>query len=143
MILADSNVWIALAIPPHVFHSPAADWLGRVARSERIHFCRATQQSFLRLVTTDAVINPYGVAALTNDAAWKAFDRFFEDDRIAWAQEPSLEAKWKELTAGERATPKLWMDAYLAAFAIEGRYRFVTFDKGFKQFPGLSCTILS
>jgi predicted nucleic acid-binding protein len=37
----------------------------------------------------------------------------------------------------------VWNDAYIAAFAIAGGCEIVTFDQGFKQFPGLSCTILS
>jgi predicted nucleic acid-binding protein len=60
-----------------------------------------------------------------------------------WLGEPvGLEARWKRLCSGQRASPKLWMDAYLAAFAMEGGHRFVTTDKGFKQFKGLSLVVL-
>ncbi|MBI3924942.1 MAG: hypothetical protein HY319_05325 [Armatimonadetes bacterium] len=37
---------------------------------------------------------------------------------------------------------ELWMDAYLAAFAIAGGSRIVTTDFAFKQFPGLDLLIL-
>ncbi len=35
-------------------------------------------------------------------------------------------------------TPRLWTDAYLAAFAVAGNLRLVTFDKDFERFPGLN-----
>jgi len=38
---------------------------------------------------------------------------------------------------------KLWMDAYLAAFAASGRPRFVTTDEGFKQFTALRLILLT
>jgi predicted nucleic acid-binding protein len=34
-------------------------------------------------------------------------------------------------------SPRLWTDAYLAAFALAGGHRLVTFDQGFLRFPGL------
>ena len=39
------------------------------------------------------------------------------------------------------ASPKLWMDAYLAAFAIAGGCQLVTTDQGFAQFPSLRCLL--
>jgi predicted nucleic acid-binding protein len=35
------------------------------------------------------------------------------------------------------------MDAYLAAFAMSGRYPLVTIDKAFRQFKGLDLLVLS
>jgi hypothetical protein len=35
------------------------------------------------------------------------------------------------------ASPKLWMDSYLAAFAVAGGYRMVTIDGAYGQFRGL------
>lgn len=49
---------------------------------------------------------------------------------------------WKELALRETASPKLWMDAYLAAFAIAGRFRMVTTDAAFRQFRGLDLLLL-
>ena len=137
MVLADSNVWLALALSKHEFHSTARAWLGRRAPGEAV-FCRATQQSFLRLLTTSAVFAPYGIPPLGNKAAWSAYEGFLADDRIAWAHEPrGLEPRWKKLSEGSKSSPKLWMDAYLAAFAMAGGYQLVTTDKAFKQFKGL------
>ena len=143
MPLADSNVWLALALSKHGFHGAARTWLAGRPPREAL-FCRATQQSFLRLLTTGAVLAPYGVPPLSNQAAWSIYEDFLADERIAWVQEPrGLEASWKKLAAGAKASPKLWMDAYLAAFALAGGHQLVTTDRAFKQFKGLGLLVLS
>src|SRR5215831_7046719 len=130
MPLADSNVWLALALSKHEFHRAAQQWLGRQSRREPVLFCRLTQQSFLRLLTTEAVLAPYGIPALSNKAAWSTYEGFRADERIAWVEEPrGLEPSWKRLAGRPTASPKLWMDAYLAAFAMSGGYQLVTTDK--------------
>ena len=107
-------------------------------------FCRSTQQSFLRLLTTRAVLALYGTPPLSNKAAWSAYEGFLADERIAWASEPrGLESHWKNLAGNAKASPKLWMDAYLAAFALAGGYQLVTTDKAFKQFKGLDLLLLT
>lgn len=59
------------------------------------------------------------------------------------ASEPAnVEAPWKQFTHGRQFTPKLWNDAYLAAFALSGNLELVTFDKAFRQYPNVACTIL-
>lgn len=40
-------------------------------------------------------------------------------------------------------SPKLWMDAYLAAIAITGGFQLLTTDQGFKQFAGLDLILLT
>jgi toxin-antitoxin system PIN domain toxin len=142
MVLADSNVWLALAIFKHEFHAPAQGWLAGRARRKAL-FCRATQHSFLRLLTTGAVLSPYGSPPLSNKAAWTVYENFLADERIAWVEEPrGVERHWKKLAGGSKASPKLWMDAYLAAFAVAGGYQLVTMDKAFRQFKGLDLLTL-
>ncbi len=143
MLLADSNVWVAIALSKHDFHSTVTGWLGKLTSSEAVFFCRATQQSFLRLLTTLATLAPYGIPALSNKAAWSTYEGFLTDKRISWADEPhGLEMQWKRFASGSKASPKLWMDAYLAAFAVAGGYTLVTTDKAFKQFKGLDLVLL-
>ncbi len=144
MPLADSNVWLALALSKHVHHAAARAWLGQQAPPKTVFFCRSTQQSFLRLLTTSAVFTPYGIPPLSNKAAWAVYEGFRADARMSWVDEPrGLEASWKRLAAATKPSPKLWMDAYLAAFAIAGGYQLVTTDKAFKQFKGLDLVVLS
>jgi uncharacterized protein len=144
MVLADSNVWLALALSKHHFHAAARAWLDQQAPPEMVAFCRSTQQSFLRLLTTEAMLTLYGIPPLTNRAAWLVYEGFLADKRISWLEEPSgLESYWKKWAGRRQSSPKLWMDAYLAAFAMAGRYRLVTTDKAFKQFKGLDVFLLA
>jgi predicted nucleic acid-binding protein len=80
---------------------------------------------------------------LSNRSAWATYDRFLADGRIGWADEPrGLERRWRGLTSGTQRSPKLWMDGYLAAFAIAGGHQLVTADKAFRQFKGLDLVVL-
>jgi uncharacterized protein len=143
-MLCDSNVWLALVLSKHCHHSVARDWLEEIEKPATLLFCRATQQAFLRLLTNAAVLRPYGNPPLTNNQAWSAYEALLADDRITFrADEPAgVEPLWKKLATRKTASPKLWMDAYLAAFAVAGRYRMVTTDGAFRQFQGLDLLVL-
>lgn len=145
MILCDSNVWLALALSKHSHHTAAREWLATIQAPGSVLLCRATQQTFLRLLTNTAVLGAYGNPALTNRQAWAACEAFLNDDRIIFrSDEPvGLEPLWKDLALRGTASPKLWMDAYLAAFALAGRYRMVTTDAAFRQFRDLDLQVLA
>lgn len=136
MDLCDSNVWLALALSRHVHHQAARRWFDHQSEPGSILFCRATQQTFLRLLTSASVLGAYGNPPLTNRQAWEAYEALRADDRIAFrSEEPTgLEALWRRYAVRGTASPKLWMDAYLAAFAAAGGYRMVTTDAAFEQF---------
>jgi predicted nucleic acid-binding protein len=72
------------------------------------------------------------------------YEAFLSDDRIAFRPgEPAgLDSRWKQFTVRGTASPKLWMDAYLTAFALSGGYRLVTIDTAFRQFAGLDLQIV-
>lgn len=142
--LCDSNVWLALAVEKHVHHEPAIVWLDTIEGSASVLFCRATQQSLLRLLTSAAVLSPYDLQPLTNVQAWRAYEAFLEDDRIAFRRDepPGLEALWTEFALRPAASTRLWMDAYLAAFARAAGCTFVTTDRAFRQFDGLDLLLL-
>jgi toxin-antitoxin system PIN domain toxin len=142
--LCDSNVWLALALSGHGHHAAAREWFDAVSDPRSVVFCRATQQTFLRLLTNASVLSPYGNPPLTNRQAWKAYQALLADDRIAFrSEEPAgLEAQWRRFAVRETASPKIWMDTYLAAFALAGGYRMVTTDAAFKQFAGLDLELL-
>lgn len=114
MNLCDSNVWLSLSLSAHVHHRAARDWLDTTTEPQPVLFCRATQQSLLRLLTTAAVLAPYGNPPLTN-----------------------------RLAATATAAPKLWMDAYLAAFARSAGCTLVTTDAAFTQFHDLDLRLLA
>jgi len=143
VILVDTNVWLALSLSKHDFHSAAQRWLSGQTLAGSVLFCRATQQSLLRLLTTEAVTRPYAIPPLTNAAAWDLYAAYLADRRIAWADEPAgVETRWHALAARNTSSAKLWMDAYLAAFAIAGGHQLVTTDQAFKQFKGLDAIVL-
>lgn len=144
MLLCDSNVWLALALSAHSHHAVARAWLDAVEEPGSVLFCRATQQAFLRLLTNAAVLRPYGNPPLTNRGAWRAYQELLADDRIVLrAEEPAgLERLWSGYALRDAASPKLWMDAYLAAFAVAGGFRLVTIDAAFRQFRGLDLKLL-
>ena len=143
MTLCDSNIGLALALPGHVHHAAARRWLNGVEGVAAVFFCRATQQAFLRLLTNAAVLAPYGNQPLTNRQAWAVYEAMLVDDRIAWrADEPAgLDVRWKQFAVRDTASPKLWMDAYLAAFAVAGGHRLVTTDTAFRQLRALTLTL--
>lgn len=144
MIIPDTNVWFALTLGGHAHHGSAAAWFDTIDESRIVRFTRATQRSLLRLLTTAVVLAPYRDGALTNSEAWQVVRRFDEDDRTGpIAMEPRLvDELWHRFAARDAAAPKLWMDAYLAAFAVASAATFVTFDTGFRQFEGLDLQLL-
>lgn len=144
MTLCDSNVWLALALAGHAHHHAARTWLDSVTTPRSLLFCRATQQTLLRLLTNAAVFAPYGRGPLTNSEAWAVHASFLGDDRIVQRNsEPAgLDAHWRTLSQRETASPKVWMDSYLAAFAIAGSYALATTDAGFRQFDDLELVVI-
>ena len=80
---------------------------------------------------------------LTNSQARDVLRTTFTDIRISFCDEPDrLEDRWFRNAAANRASPNLWMDAYLAAFAEIAGMPFVTFDKAFRQFSSLNLVVL-
>ena len=66
--------------------------------------------------------------------------------QLVWLAEPAgVEGEWSQCAAVGRPSPKVWMDAYLAAFAITGGLNFVSLDKDFIRLQprGLQLELLS
>lgn len=145
MVLCDTNVWLALALSAHSHHQLARDWLAQQEVAESIFFCRATQQSLLRLLNNSKLLQAYGNEALSNSDAWEVYESFLRDFRIRLkADEPrGLEVYWREYAVRDTCSAKLWMDAYLAAFARAATLEMVTIDRGFEQFEGVKLILLS
>jgi toxin-antitoxin system PIN domain toxin len=141
--LCDSNVFLAVAVEQHVHHSRAATWFGALTAADTALFCRSTRISFLRLLTQKIAVD---YVPLTNREAWAALDQLMADDATGFEMEPhGLDLVWRQMADGTTSSPKLWMDAYLAAFAIAAGLRMVTLDKDFRNFEshGLDLLLLS
>ncbi len=129
-LFPDINVWVALTYAGHVHHDVVSDWYASLESDTRFHFCRFTQLGFLRLLTAEAVM---GADVLKQPEAWAVYDRWLEDDRVGFLEEPpGIERRFRALTRMKSASPKAWADAYLAAFAETSQLTIVTFDRAFR-----------
>lgn len=134
--LCDVNVPLALNDPEHPFHQPAMAWLETVPAGGAV-ICRAVQVSLLRLLTNPRVM---GDAVCTNTEAWSVFEQTVQDERFTTrlGEPPELSRTFREYSNKRTRSPKLWQDAYLAAFARCAELRLVTTDADFGNFPELT-----
>jgi uncharacterized protein len=126
----DINVWAALTYEGHAHHQIAAKWFATLESDDTLVFCRLTQLGLLRLLTTPAVM---GDEVMTQPQAWAAYDRWQQDPRVEFVDEPTeIEARFRALTRLRQPATKDWADSYLAAFATVGQLTLVTFDRGLR-----------
>ena len=122
----DINVWLALLIEDHI-HRPAALAWWRADQSHQVVFSRITQIGVLRLLTTSDAMNSQ---PLSMAEAWSAHDYLYLDDRVVFLPEPPmLERAFRNAASNDQVSPKLWADAYIAAFAEAAGAEVVTFDR--------------
>ena len=140
-LLCDSNVFVAIAVGAHSHHQTASRWFEKRREEDICYFCRATQNIFLRLVTTKQLMNEH---VCTNEQAIELYRKLRTDARVGFMnQEPAgVEMLWLKYARITEVAPRRWMDAYLAAWAKAANMRFVTFDRGFKVFEGLDLELL-
>jgi uncharacterized protein len=130
-LFPDVNVWMALTYEGHVHHATARKWFEGLGAEAHVCFCRFTQLSLLRLLTTTAVMGDDEVMSQAD--AWRAYDRWMKDGRIVLIEEPrAIEPAFRSMTRKPRPAPKDWADSYLGAFAVTGGLRLVTFDQAFR-----------
>jgi toxin-antitoxin system PIN domain toxin len=133
--LPDINVWLAFSAADHVHHARARHYWYEEA-GDQLAFCRVTALGFLRLSTNASAMDGQ---PLTVPQAWRAYGDFRRLPEVVLAAEPEGCETWLERWAlGDRSTPRLWTDAYLAAFAKAGGLRLVSFDGDFDRFNGLN-----
>lgn len=145
-MLFDSNVWLALTFSAHPHHALAKKTFAAATSERPACFCRATQQSFLRLATTPALLKAYGAEGFTNKDAVYLLATLGKLPAVGFLEEPpGLQSRWLELADLPSASPKVWMDAYLASLAILHKAEFVTLDRDFKNFEmlGLELRLLA
>lgn len=87
-----------------------------------------------------------GAKALTNAEAIAFLGQVQGDPTVSRLEEPpATRSLWPQLASSRLVSPNVWMDAYLAAFAIATDSEMVTFDRDFKNFEphGLQLELLS
>lgn len=127
----DVNVWLAFVYAGHEHHQEVLTWFASLSNDDRACLSRFTQISLLRLLTTEAVM---GNEAMSQKQAWSVYDNLLKDGRILLVDEPArIETSFRLFTQSARPSPKLWADAYIAAFAQEADMTLVTFDRALKS----------
>ena len=97
-------------------------------------------------MTTAALARAYHFPDIGNQQAIEILTGYHELPYVDFLNEPSgTHELWLHLANRKTASPKVWMDAYLAAFAISGKLPFVTTDKDFRQYTseGLDLQLLN
>lgn len=123
----DANVWLALVWKRHIHSEKAREWFER-SSEEKFLFCRISQITVLRLLTTASVM---GNDVRKMPEAWSLWDKVCADDRVTFVSEPeTIEHEFRRLSALCSPSPKVWADAYLLAFASAAGLKLVTFDRG-------------
>ena len=126
----DANVWLALLWNRHVHSEKARLWFEQ-AGEEQFFFCRFTQITVLRLLTTEQIM---GKDTRSTSEAWGLWDRVWADSRIAFLAEPhGLEQEFRSRSRLSSRSPKLWADAYLLAFASVAGLKLITLDRSLKS----------
>lgn len=135
--LADVNVWFALAVEEHQHHRQARQWWDETPGT--LGFVRTTQLGLLRLLTSSG---PMRGQPLTNQEAWAVWDGFLSDDRVrVFPEMASLDDQFRVLSMSSQPSPKVWVDAYLAAHAVANGAVLVTFDRAFSRY-NVPCHLL-
>jgi toxin-antitoxin system PIN domain toxin len=126
----DANVWLALVWSRHVHSERARVWFEQ-AGEEQFFFCRFTQMTVLRLLTTDQIMRE---DTKSMSEAWGLWDRVWADTRIAFLPEPDdLEKEFRSRSRLSSRSPKVWADSYLLAFAAVAGLKLVTFDRALQS----------
>jgi toxin-antitoxin system PIN domain toxin len=125
----DANVWLALIWSRHVHSERARLWFEQAGEAQ-FFFCRFTQLTVLRLLTTEKIM---GKDTKTMSEAWSLWDRVWADNRFGFLPEPeNIDREFRSRSRLPSRSPKVWADAYLLAFASVAGLELVTFDRALK-----------
>jgi len=126
----DANVWLALVWSRQVHVERARSWFEEAAE-QRFIFCRFTQLTVLRLLTTEKIL---GAGTKSMSQAWSVWDRIWADDRVSFLDEPeAIEKEFRSRSRLSTRSPKVWADAYILAFASVAGLKLVTFDRALRS----------
>jgi toxin-antitoxin system PIN domain toxin len=137
--MCDVNVLLALVTERHAHHDRCKRWWKGREHASPLLICREVQIALLRLLSTEAVMSE---DVLTLPQAWALYASLLTCGGFRSVLEPrGLEVEWERQCRPFKRSPKVVMDAYLAAFAIAGGYTLVTLDEAFANFPGMSLLV--
>jgi hypothetical protein len=126
-VFPDINVLVALVFDQHRHHEEAVRWYNALDPFTIFAISRHTQLGLFRLLSTDTVM---GQNALSLRDCWRVYDDWIDTGQAVLLPEPAaMEAELRRRTSQAMVAPKLWADAYLAAFAKAAELTLVTFDR--------------
>lgn len=132
--LLDASVWLPLSAPDHVHYARARKYWEHES-SDDLLFCRVTALALLRHLTNPRILGP---ETLDGASAWRALRTWLAEPRVNLSTEPAgLDERLEGLNGKLDLRGGHWTDAYLAAFALAGGHRLVTFDRDFQRYPDL------
>lgn len=141
MDLPDNNVLINAIRPEAPHHLLAKSWLENALNEGRpLRLFPTVETGFLRVVTNPKVFSPATPLA----EAWSFLEILYSVPTVEispWT--PAVRTRWGELCSKLQLRGNDVNDAMLAALAIERGLRLVTFDRGFRRFPGLRLLVLT
>jgi len=145
--LVDTNVWIAFNFEGHPHNADAIRFIENCTEESPALFSRAVENATLRLMTNPSVCLAYNSPPMANHQAVTVLNDWRSHDHINCLDAEPEETRelWLELASIPSASPKVWMDAYLAAFAIRAGHPFATLDADFRRYEtkGLRLCLLS
>ena len=145
--LLDTNVWIAFNFGSHPHSAHAIAFIESCTTDSPALFSRPVETSTLRLMSNPSICLAYNSPAMTNQQAAIVLKDWQSHDHINClnAEPVNTRELWIELASIPTASPKVWMDAYLAAFAICAGHPFATLDTDFRCFEskGLQLCLLA
>lgn len=141
MDLPDINVLVSAFRPDSPHHRVAKEWLESVASGAgRLLLFPVVEAGFLRIVTHPGIFSPPSPPEEAREFL-RVLCASPHVDLCPWTV-PARE-QWFTLAAGLGLRGNDLNDAMLAAAALDRRLRLVTFDQGFRRFPGLAVRILA
>ena len=78
---------MALSFATHPHHAAVRQAFEALDSAHPAAFCRVTQSSFLRLITTPAIQAMYGSAVITNERAWAKCQELLSLPQVVWLSE--------------------------------------------------------
>jgi len=133
--LLDINVWVAISNPKHSSFNVAVKYW-RTQADENLVFCRVTALGFVRVSSQSRA---FADGAFSPQEAWTKYTAWIKSKGVTLQADPeNLDIYLGQWLASGIVTNRIFMDAYLAAFAVAAGHRLVSFDNDFHRFEGLN-----
>ena len=141
----DTNIWLAASMDQHPDHQRAFGFISKRTIKDPAWLSRMTAISWMRLITTNAVAQKFHSHIPSNQEAITIQNHWLKQPEIQFMDtepEGTFEL-WQKLSSSPFPSPKIWMDAYIAAISIQAKLPLVTFDKGFQAYTSAGLQLVA